>query len=43
MGQGEAMKKTSNVQRPTSNGQKFRLSAFDVGRWALGVRRFLPQ
>src|SRR5216110_3333490 len=31
------MKKTSNAQRPTSNNQKFRASAFDIGRSAFAA------
>jgi hypothetical protein len=35
------MKKTPNAERPTLNIE-LKASAFDVGRSALGVRRFLP-
>jgi hypothetical protein len=49
MGEEKQMKKTPNAQRPTSNNQKFRASAFGIGRWTFNaspartVRRFLRQ
>jgi hypothetical protein len=35
------MKKTPNAERQTPNQQKCREPEFDIGRSALGVRRFL--
>jgi hypothetical protein len=40
MAQEEQMKKTPNAEHRTSNRQKFRASAFGIGRWVLGVGRF---
>jgi hypothetical protein len=35
------MKQTPNAQRPTLNAQFGRNRKLDVGRWTLGVGRFL--
>jgi hypothetical protein len=34
-------KQTPNAQRPTPNAQFRKGFEFDIGRWALDVRRFL--
>jgi|GraSoiStandDraft_47_1057283.scaffolds.fasta_scaffold25093_3 hypothetical protein len=36
------VKQTLNAQRSTLNAESGRDSELDVGRWTLGVGRFLP-
>ena len=38
----KTVKQTLNAQRPTPNAESGTDSELEVGRWMLGVRRFLP-